>query len=432
MKTYRAVATTVFGVVLGSLANAQYADDFDTNTSGNYNVVTSGDAAALFLFDYSTMGIPSAPNSVGGTTLGVRLEANVTTGATHAVTLHTTQTFTGDYVVKMDAWINANGPFPGGGTGSTEYITFGVGGDGVTNNLNASSGSGGWFTYAGEGGSSRDFRAYKNAGEQFAESGQWAAGLSSAGGGAHNNWDPYYAHWGSIDVGNLPVQGANVGGPAQQNGVTNAGTMGFAWHEITIMVDADGGVGGTPLASWAIDGLTIATLDAGVGSPFLTDGTVTLGYMDPFTSVSDNAMLSFGIIDNLRVGSLSATRTYARVPAHPTNGAATWSVVSDPSINSVAAFDINYAAPGIEPGLIVSGLAPAALPFLDFDILVLPPFITLSFATTPPVTSFAFPLANDPTLVGGEIYFQAALLDLTGGSANGLVSTNGLMWRVGL
>ena len=35
--------------------------------------------------------------------------------------------FTGDYQVKFDMWINANGPFPGGGGGSTEFFTAGVG-----------------------------------------------------------------------------------------------------------------------------------------------------------------------------------------------------------------------------------------------------------------------------------------------------------------
>ena len=59
-----------------------------------------------------------------------------------AITLHTIQTFSGDYTVVFDAWMNALGPFPGGGSGSTEFLTYGVGGDGTTNNFPSGSGVG--------------------------------------------------------------------------------------------------------------------------------------------------------------------------------------------------------------------------------------------------------------------------------------------------
>ncbi len=277
-----------------------FSDRFDTDTSSNYAIVsTSSDAAAAFAFDYSALSIPSAPNTMDGTTQGLKLEANLDApGTTEGITLHTLSQFSGDYVVTFDMWINANGPFPEGGSGSTEFLTAGVGGDGATVNFNtggdSGTGSGGWTAVSGEGGSIRDYRAVKDASEQFAESGQFAAGTSSADGGAHNHLDAYYAGFGNVNVGALGQGGA-------QTGATKQGTVGMQWHAVEILVDADGGTGAAASARWSIDGLEIATLDAGNGGFFDAEGTVALGYMDIFTSLSDNPAFSFGLIDNLMV-----------------------------------------------------------------------------------------------------------------------------------
>jgi hypothetical protein len=282
-------------------AMALFFDDFNSAASAaNYNVVEFGQNAVTFGWDYSLMGIPVAPKTTDGTTFGVKFESNMTANAAAAVTLHTLQSFTGSYAVRFDAWINANGPFPAGGGGSTEFLGGGVGGDGTTVNRTGvgATGSGGWFAVDGEGGSGVDYRLHRDATLQAPASGSYAAGTHDTA----RRWsDPYYAQFGSINVGELPVQGANHGGPAQQTGVTNPGTFGFAWHEVEIRVDGTGGTGGASLMEWYIDGLIIGTLDAGVGAAFNTDGRVTIGYMDPFASLSDNASLSFGVIDNLQV-----------------------------------------------------------------------------------------------------------------------------------
>ena len=135
MQIARLIPTILAGAMGASLVNAQVVtDDFDTDTSANYAIQTNAITATTFVFDYSVLGIPSAPNSAGGTTLGLKLEANMDNSrpGSAAVTLHTNQTFTGDRIISFDAWINANGPFPGGGGGSTEFLTCGVGGDGST------------------------------------------------------------------------------------------------------------------------------------------------------------------------------------------------------------------------------------------------------------------------------------------------------------
>lgn len=268
---------------------ALFTDDFNTDSSASYTIATSSaDTAVTFAFDYSALGIPVAPNTTDGTTLGLKMEANIQTPTgVEAVTLHTNQTFTGPIRITFDAWVNANGPFPAGGNGSTEFLTAGVGGDGSSVNLGATTGSGGWTAVSGEGGSTRDYRMYKGSGEQFAESGQFAAGTSSAGGGAHNSSDPYYSAFGDINVDAL-AQGGN------QTGNTAVGSFGFAWHEVELVV-------GNGTMTWSIDGLEIGTLDAAVGDAFNTDGSATIGYMDIFTSVSDAPQFSFGLVDNFSV-----------------------------------------------------------------------------------------------------------------------------------
>lgn len=263
------------------------SDNFDTAaSSANYTETKTADAAVVFGFNYGTaLGISVAPNTKDGSTTGVRFSANESAGAPNAVTLHTLQSFTGDYVVRFDAWINANGPFPGGGGGSTEFLTAGVGGDGTTVNRGGASGVGAWTAVDGEGGSSRDYRAYKGAGEQFPGSGQFAAGTDTTAG---NNSNVYYNGLGGVDVGALPQAGTS------QTGTTATGSFGFQWHEVELNVE-------NGLMNWSIDGLDIATLNPNIGTAFSSDGSVTLGYQDIFSSVSDSSIHSFGLIDNLTV-----------------------------------------------------------------------------------------------------------------------------------
>ena len=101
------------------------------------------------------MGIPSAPNSTGGTTKGLKLEANMTLGVVAALSLSPIgQSFSGNYRLHFDMWINANGLFPAGGNGSTEGLTAGVGtaGNRVEWNGSGTTADGVWFLVDGEGG----------------------------------------------------------------------------------------------------------------------------------------------------------------------------------------------------------------------------------------------------------------------------------------
>src|SRR4051812_35498641 len=87
--------STVHGQVL-------FSDNFNTTNGSDWKVnALTGFDRAQFLFDYSTVGVPAAPNS-GGTTLGVRLQANRIGGTTlSGVSISPLgQSFTGDYKLE--------------------------------------------------------------------------------------------------------------------------------------------------------------------------------------------------------------------------------------------------------------------------------------------------------------------------------------------
>jgi hypothetical protein len=303
MKMSQLVSCAIAALVLpGVAAAALFSDNFNTAaSSANYAAVSTDPTSsfATFAYNYSAMGIPSAPNSGDSSTVGLKLDANFAApSAAEAITLHTNASYAGDYTVKFDAWLNVNGPFPDGGSGSTNYLGAGVGGDGTTNNFVANTGKGGWTAVNGENGSGIDYRFYKDAALQGVATGQYAAGTDT---NARNGLNGYYDQLGSVDVSNFPVQGANNGGPAQQNGTSFAGSFGMDWHEVQLVVDADGGTGGAASMQWIIDGLLIGTLDSGANGAFAASGRITLSYSDPTTNASDNPPLSFALIDNLEI-----------------------------------------------------------------------------------------------------------------------------------
>lgn len=67
----------------------------------------------------------------------------------------------------------------------------------------------------------------------------------------------------------------------------------MAWRQVEITRIGD-------QLTWSIDGLPIASL-TGTANGVPLDGNISVGYFDSFTSVSDNAALSFGLVDNVRV-----------------------------------------------------------------------------------------------------------------------------------
>jgi hypothetical protein len=276
-------------------------ENFDADSAGNwsFNSAIGADAPddgsgneANFFFDYSAAGIPSAPNSVGGSTRGLKLEANVPgTGVFSGLSVSPLgQSFAGDFVVRADVWQNVNGPFPAGGNGSTQMTWAGLGTNGTTAQFPGTSVQGVGFAASGDGGTAQDYRVYTNTGAPLAPAtGAYAAGTGST---AQNNSDPYYATSGfgaeTAPAGQLTLF-------PQQTGATAAGTQGMAWHtwEITKIGNS---------VSWTIDGVPIGTADV-TDEPFGGDN-LFFGHFDinATSSTDPNARdLLFGLVDNIVV-----------------------------------------------------------------------------------------------------------------------------------
>ena len=79
MNTRTLLAIAVLAVaVRPTTAQVVFTDDFDDDSSGLYRVLEFNPDrdGANFAFDYGALGIPSAPNSEGGSAIGVQLWAN--------------------------------------------------------------------------------------------------------------------------------------------------------------------------------------------------------------------------------------------------------------------------------------------------------------------------------------------------------------------
>lgn len=227
-----AVFTLVFSA--GARAQILFTQNFDTDPTSDWTFNSSivGDTAndgtggeANFFFDYSTVGIPAAPNSVGGTTRGLKMEANVPgTGIFSGLSVSPNGgSFTGDYLLRFDAWQNFNGPFPAGGSGSTQVTDAGIGTSGTTAQFPGGSLQSVMFGATGDGASANDYRAYTAPGAIVAEtSGAYAAGSAA---GVTNASDPYYSSFGGKQA-----PAAQLALFPQQTGSTGAGAQAMAWR----------------------------------------------------------------------------------------------------------------------------------------------------------------------------------------------------------
>jgi hypothetical protein len=274
----------IAGAIFAASAVAPAASLFSSNldSATGLTVLGSADTTSQFGYDYSADGIPSAPNGSG--TTGLRLTANngdATAGAEEIVVVTTNPITAMNYRITVDAWVNAVGPFPGGGAGSTEFGGIVIGHDGTTIGRN-----GGLFMFDGEGGSSRDYRLYKGTGEQFLASLQYAVASNNNSGASFSAAFPGLAPPASQGDATLTADGAG----------------GFQWMTLEGIVDQAAGTATFSLTS-AASGNTVlvGTLDANIGDPFATGGSAGVVFADIFSSVSGNPALSFGVFDNFEV-----------------------------------------------------------------------------------------------------------------------------------
>ncbi len=283
-----------------------FADNFDVNTAANWiQNKSSADTAAVFSFDYATLGISSAPNSTNNSTRGVQMKCNLVVSNVAALSLSPmNQNFSGDYRVHFDAWINVNGPFPGGGIGSTEFLTAGVGTSGTraewTGNASA---DGFYFSANGDGGSSdtatttADYNAYIGATVQAVATGDYWAGPDTTARGNGNN---YYLN--AFPNGAAAPASQQIIYP-QQSGNLNPGTFGLAWHDVIVSKRGS-------TVDWVVDGIRFAT----ISNATFTANNVFVGFWDPFPSLSSNNVINFGLVDNVRVESPAVAPVFTLQP----------------------------------------------------------------------------------------------------------------------
>ena len=296
---------------LAARAVGLYSDDFNTAASAtNYNVFqTTGASSANtgsagFAFDYSTLGIPSAPNSLGdASTVGLRVQSDQLTATTSdligAISVVTKNlVLPAQYKVSVEVWGNYVGGTTindAGGTNGTTGATIGIGAAGTSyDSATTNSVQGGVLVDAlrDPSASGGTYRVYINGTNQGNSNANFAIYAASGGSNAATTAQMYTnAYYGPL----FPVVSAPAiqsGAATTQTGSTQAGVFGFAWHNETITQD------GTNV-TWAIDGTTIATVPD--SSVTLFGGSqIALGDQDGNLTTGP-ATYNFDVFDDLVV-----------------------------------------------------------------------------------------------------------------------------------
>lgn len=276
-----------------------WSENFETDTTANWNVNTLGGGSdANFYFDYSSVGIPKAPHSgASDGTYGLRLRANqfgiLPNAFPGGVSVSPIgQSFSGDYILRFDMWLNFNGPAPGGGTGSTQMSGAGIGTAGTSSQIAGGVVDSIFFSGDGDGGmATQDYRVYAPAApSQYA----WSSGVYAAGNNdaqVQNNRHPYYA---SVFAGQS-APAAQLALYPQQTGTAEDGALGWAWRDVEIAK-----IGNT--VTWTVDGLLLATVDITTAGT-LGGGNILFNQYDINATTTDAAGndLLFGLYDNVVV-----------------------------------------------------------------------------------------------------------------------------------
>jgi hypothetical protein len=272
-----------------SFAAAMYSQDFETDDTVNWTVLSSTtDYVADFFYDYSAIGAPSAPSGTG--TRGLKMTVNNSSGVFGGISVVPNgQSFSGDYRVSFDMWQNYAGPLGPGGSGTTQFSQYGIGTAGTaTQWIGAASKDSVSFGTTLDGGSASDFRAYSSAANTSYPSGN---SVYLAPGSGINNSDPYYM----TAFPGVSAPGAQVTSYAGQTGTTDAGETSFQWRRVTI--DVSGG-----FAIWSIDGTPLAKVD--LSTVTLGGGNIFFGHNDTNSGSStdpNRVALNVTLIDNVEV-----------------------------------------------------------------------------------------------------------------------------------
>jgi hypothetical protein len=303
--------------------NVVFTEDWETDHSLDNTYRTNFTATGVHLadlyFDYSTAGVPLSPNSTGGSTRALKMAANLVAGSTFPVGVSVSPVgfgITANFELRFDAWLNFNGPLPGGGNGSTQVGGAGYGTAG-TNAQVAGVADSVYIGGTADGGSSADYRVYSPSHQSSYQDGDYqigSDGIAQTTKGDPNSGFVYSGDDGTRNAGtgnyyvtNFPGQTVPVAQwtlfPQQTNsagpnapGTASPGTLAFKWHDISLQK-----IGNT--ITYLIDGVLIATVnvtDAGT----LGGTNILFNHYDINATVStdpNRTNLIFTLIDNVRV-----------------------------------------------------------------------------------------------------------------------------------
>ena len=320
-------ALAVAGSVLAAKGQTQvYFQDFVTDDTANWTVnQTIGNHSAEFFFDYSTVGIPLSPHSTNSTTTAMRLRANFgpDAGAAAGSGLSVSPTgfsITENFEMHFDMWLNFNGPFPGGGSGSTLIGGGGFGTAGTTTQT-AGVADSVYVSTSCDGGSSADYRVYTPSAQASFPDGSpvYVNVLTRNGSQAYyvTNFPPQTVPLAQLAL--YPQQTNTTGGPSEP-GMTSSsqGVAGFKWRDVLLSKVAN-------IITYKIDDVTIAVLDLSTNGT-LGGNNILFNYFDINATISSDpnfTNLNFALYDNIRItnfaGVVSVTApTPAAAEAGPT------------------------------------------------------------------------------------------------------------------
>jgi len=320
-----------------------WSEDFDSDATASWTINDGpSDEAADFFFDYSSVGIPPAPNSKG-TTRGMKLQANLNSNFSPVSGFSvspTGQAFTGDYKLVFDLWANFNGPFPAGGNGSTNLSTFGMLTNGTVANYPGVA-NGVWFGATGDGGSTADWRAYSPLAAASYQDGNPVYAATT-----RNNSNAYYS-----SLGAHAAPAAQTLLYPQQTGTTAAGSAGMNWYQVEITKAGN-------FVTFEFDGLLIATVN--ITGMTLGGNNILFGHSDINAASStdpNRAALLFTLIDNVRI----------LVPQEQPVTQGDWDGDGDSDKADLEEFVKCLFGPGAEPTPPIGGCSDACLDTFDVD-----------------------------------------------------------------
>jgi hypothetical protein len=315
------LGAVICGIIVGAqqgAAQSLFTDNFDEDHSFNWvtHVAGVGSHNVDYFFDYSTIGIPPAPRSVGGTTRGMRLQANTDpaiqpdTGVVSGISV---SPFGGDFAgsirLRFDMWLNFHGPLDLGGPGTTQITGAGVGTAGGNLQIAGRTPDSVYFGATGDGGSTADYRAYSPFSGAIGyqdDSGIFAAPDTVGGIRARNNTNAYYSGFGGETA---PVAQAALF--PEQTLATSPGAQGFAWRDVVIeWLDTT--------ITFSIDSVLIATVDtntfSGVGGTNILFNQFDINNTAAPSTTNANSLL-FGLIDNVLVEQIPEPTCTAAIAA---------------------------------------------------------------------------------------------------------------------